>query len=295
MKIREDEKIRILTIQALFMDDELYDVFVLKGGNALKLAFKLEDRTSKDIDVSMASDFKEVDLSLSDVEEKLISALQKVFRPHEYEPFDFKIVERPKIMNPDKGSFWGGYSAEFKVIDSATFKKLGIEEARKRAIGLGDGQKKSIQIDISKHEYCAGKMPLDLDGIQVFAYTPLMFINEKLRAICQQMPEYNKIVATSSSPRPRDFFDIHLVFENLGIDEALFLDKDNIDLLKEIFKIKRVPLAFLGLIKSTFEFHEKDYGRLQASISGGFELKDFSFYFEYVTALVEKLEPFWKE
>lgn len=51
------EQAKRLTLIALFSDDELVDRFVLKGGNALNLAYGLNIRASVDLDLSMASGF----------------------------------------------------------------------------------------------------------------------------------------------------------------------------------------------------------------------------------------------
>ena len=57
MNIELLEKIKKLTISALLADDLLMGVLVLKGGNALGLAYDITNRGSLDIDFSMAKDF----------------------------------------------------------------------------------------------------------------------------------------------------------------------------------------------------------------------------------------------
>ena len=42
----------MLTLRALISDEELMYGLVLKGGNALELAYKITDRASKDVDFS---------------------------------------------------------------------------------------------------------------------------------------------------------------------------------------------------------------------------------------------------
>ncbi|MDA5111008.1 nucleotidyl transferase AbiEii/AbiGii toxin family protein [Brevibacillus thermoruber] len=59
MLTAEADKLRKLAIISLFSDDELMDILVLKGGNALNIAYKINDRASMDIDLSMDSDFEE--------------------------------------------------------------------------------------------------------------------------------------------------------------------------------------------------------------------------------------------
>ena len=55
------EEIRRLIITALFADDTLSEQLVLKGGNALTIVHKIGDRTSLDLDFSMAEDFSDLD------------------------------------------------------------------------------------------------------------------------------------------------------------------------------------------------------------------------------------------
>src|SRR5437867_2298452 len=61
---------------------------------------------------------------------------------------------------------------------------------------------RKFRVEISKHEYCEGKIQATLDGHTIYVYTEEMCVVEKLRAICQQMPGYGK---TNPTPRARDF------------------------------------------------------------------------------------------
>jgi hypothetical protein len=58
---------------------------------------------------------------------------------------------------------------------------------------------------------------------------------EKLRAICQQMPEYTH--RTRHSGRARDFYDIYCVVTELGIDLG---SEENLELARRIFAAKQV-------------------------------------------------------
>lgn len=63
--IHEEERIqriKRLVVIAMFSDDELMERFVLKGGNAIDLAYQLGWRASVDIDLSMADDFRPEDI-----------------------------------------------------------------------------------------------------------------------------------------------------------------------------------------------------------------------------------------
>ena len=65
-----------------------------------------------------------------------------------------------------------------------------------------------------------------------------MIVCEKLRAICQQMPEYRNVVSTqTASARARDFFDIWFVLEHIGADIA---SPEFACLLSQVFDQKKV-------------------------------------------------------
>ena len=57
-----------------------------------------------------------------------------------------------------------------------------------------------------------------VDDLAVYAYSPQMLVAEKLRAICQQMPEYTSYLRKHATPRGRDFLDIHTVAEYFKVD-----------------------------------------------------------------------------
>lgn len=104
-------EIKLATLRALMSDDILMQGLVLKGGNALQLAYDITDRVSIDIDFSMENDF-----SLKDYERlnRVISTLlTKQFDSLDLTPFDVKLKEKPK-----EGSIpqWKGYLLEFKLI-----------------------------------------------------------------------------------------------------------------------------------------------------------------------------------
>ncbi len=282
--------IRKLVIIALFSDDDLMDVFVLKGGNAISLIYELAYRASQDIDVSMAGDFDKKELGV--VKHKLERALTVTFREHGYEIFDVKLEPRPMQLDEDKIDFWGGYQLEFKIAERTTFNeyKSDLAALRRRAVAVRDDQKKIFRVDISKYEFCTVKEPRDLDGYRIYVYTPVMVIYEKLRAICQQMEAYSSIVPTHKPrARGRDFFDIHLLIEKRNLNDTLH-DPENLILLEKIFAAKRVPLKLLSQIRNEAEFHRHDFQAVMATVTTDYDLQDFDYYFDCVARLVESLK-----
>jgi hypothetical protein len=120
-----------------------------------------------------------------------------------------------------------------------------------------------------------------------------MIVCEKLRAICQQMPEYRQVVeSTSQVPRPRDFFDIYNIVEKFGID---ITEPSTIDILLCMFEVKKVPLQLLGQINYFREFHRSAFSSLESTVTPDAGLKDFDFYFDYVVDLVGSLKALWEK
>lgn len=284
------DEIKKLVIKSLFVDDDFYDLFVLKGGNALSLAYKTSNRSSKDVDVSMAEDFL---LENKEVLKKLENAFEKIFKNSEYKTFDFKLSKRPMSMDEEKKMFWGGYLLEFKVIEREKYNESDMQTTRKTAINLGKKGSKSFTVDISKYEYTLDKQEMDFEGLSIFVYTPIMIINEKIRAICQQMEDYP--VNTTRKPRPRDFFDIHLIFTTpeCGVNDEIFLSEHNLNMLKEMFTLKKVPLELIDKISETYDFHNTAYESLKATVPIYIEVKEFKFYFDFVVEKVKKLNSLW--
>jgi hypothetical protein len=123
-------------------------------------------------------------------------------------------------------------------------------------------------------------------------YSPQMLVAEKTRAICQQMPEYTRLMKKYASPRGRDFLDIHTVAEHFRVD---FGDSRFHDILEKVFQAKRVDLQLLSKIgdEETREYHRPDFVSIAPTIRPGFELQDYDFYFSYVVEKCRMLESLW--
>ncbi|WBV56473.1 nucleotidyl transferase AbiEii/AbiGii toxin family protein [Chryseobacterium daecheongense] len=67
------DKIKMLTLRALMSDETLMHSLVLKGGNALHLAYEITNRGSIDIDFSVAREFTDQEI------EKMPSLLEMIF------------------------------------------------------------------------------------------------------------------------------------------------------------------------------------------------------------------------
>ncbi len=285
------DSIKIWAVQAMFSDDDLLEQLVLKGGNAMALVHQVSARASVDLDFSLKHDFGD---DKAKVEASIHRTLSETFRTNGYEVFDFKMGETPKRISEDMKSFWGGYGVEFKLVTVAVYQEHSqdLETLRKRAINLGLGTR--FIIEISRFEYVDDKQQAELDGYVIYVYSPEMIVCEKLRAICQQMPEYAPIVkrgpAHAARARARDFVDIFVLRDTLRLDMT---SEKSIKILTSMFEVKKVPLSFLGLIPKYRDLHQADFAAVVATVDPGFDLKDFDFYFQYTLQLVEQLKPVW--
>lgn len=289
-----EDKIKRLVIKALFADDELSEMFVLKGGSALDLIYQIQKRASIDIDISLEKDFQDFDLNKDKIFDKIKSAFSKVFSDTDYAVFDLELNKRPRNMSIEGEKFWGGYQLLFKVIEKDKYSEENIELSRKQSIALGKGNKKDFKVDISRFEVCGAKKEFIFEDFYIYVYPPLMIVNEKIRALCQQTKEYCAIIGSQQiSPRPRDFFDIYSVFESNLISESEFFNPQNLLTLEEIFNIKKVPVELISAIRSSYDFHYQGYSSLKDTVYADANIKEFSFYFDYVLGIVAKLETFW--
>jgi hypothetical protein len=137
---------------------------------------------------------------------------------------------------------------------------------------------------LSKFEYTKGKIAREIDNFDIYVYAPEMIAIEKLRAICQQMPDYhlNRIPRA----RARDFYDIHLIVTETGVNLP---SAENKDLLRHIFEAKEVSLDLLQLIAEQREFHRPDWDSVRLSIASD-GLMEFDFYFDFVLKQVTLLK-----
>ena len=285
------ETIKKTTITSLFADDDLLDLLVLKGGNAMDLVHKVSSRASVDIDLSVDDSF-----DYDTVWPKVETALRNGFAEKGYLAFDIKMTIKPGKMPDELASFWGGYLVEFKLISRARAEEVGLDQEtmRREAIMLGQGTK--FTIDISRHEYTEGKQPHDFDGYTVYVYSPEMIVCEKLRAICQQMPEYAEIVKRKGkrkglgNQRARDFIDIEALIKKFSIDLSGARARL---LVEQMFTIKHVPLVWLGKIPETRAFHAIGYPEVRAAMKPGIEVHPFDYYFDFVVEHLQKLKPLW--
>ncbi len=285
------EQIKRWAIIALASDDFLMQTLVLKGGNAIDLLVppsggKLS-RASYDLDFSMEDDF---DDDLGKIASRIEKTIRDTFAEKDFIVFDYKFSQKPKVMKDNLKDFWGGYYIEFKLITVDEFSRLNgnLEKIRRGAIAIRPNQSSKVEIEISKYEYVGDKIRMEVDGHTVYIYSPQMIVFEKLRAICQQLPSYAKIIPPHSPrPRARDFYDMHLICEQHEIEVNSEASKE---LVRLIFEAKKVPLSFIKDLASNAQIHRQDWQNVLDTLpaSEKAEVKDFEYYLLFV---VEKFNP----
>lgn len=279
------EKIKRLAIIAMVSNDYLMEQLVLKGGNAIDIIYQLSGRASIDLDYSIPTDFKSHEPS--EITETIKDALCTTFAEEGLSVFDLEIEEKPSgIGQIDEMEFWGGYQIEFKLIPTDILSEQGknLKLLRRAATIVGPNNRQTFKIDIGKFEYCSGKVAKELDGYTLYVYSTEMLVLEKLRAICQQIPEYREMVKSHDPvPRARDFFDIYIITQKFPID----MNNQRIkDMLIAIFAVKKVPLDYLNQVSSHRDFHRREFVSLKDTVKSGVKLKDFDFYFDYVIGMI---------
>jgi predicted nucleotidyltransferase component of viral defense system len=280
-------EIRRNIVAALCSDDMLMSTLVLKGGNALAIAYHLPTRTSMDVDYSMSGDVADRALFQNRIERVLAAR----FRSLDIELIDFQMQDRPPLpqgvaMHPN----WGGYACEFKLVSRKLFLEYGHDahQLRMRALDVDIGSRKTLSIDISRHEYCDDRHTKEIDGLEFFVYSPELLCAEKLRAICQQFDEYP--LRGHPAPRARDFYDIHVIITLLAVKLAT---PEFRSLLREVFLAKSVPLSFLWRLREAREFHRSDWPVVE--ITASHLAGDYDWYFDFVIAAVDQLQALGME
>jgi predicted nucleotidyltransferase component of viral defense system len=275
MDLRE---IRRNIIVALASNDTLRDLLVLKGGNALDLVYLAGARGSLDIDYSMAGDLSDMD----SFRELLLGTLRRHFLALGLLVFDDTLEPKPQSSQKAR---WGGYEVRFKLIrcDHASAVGLELERLRRESLQSGPGQQRVFIVQISKYEFCDASTVVELGGAVVRIYTPMMIVAEKLRAICQQMPEYT--LRRQPSPRARDFFDICKLLDLMGTRIEI---TSLAGLVRAVFDAKEVSTALLSRIGEQYHFHESDWAVVQTTARG--HVEEFEHYFHRVVRLADELD-----
>ncbi|WP_214873987.1 nucleotidyl transferase AbiEii/AbiGii toxin family protein [Exiguobacterium sp. s140] len=285
---------RDLAIKGIFSDDDLFEILTLKGGNAMAL-LDITDRASQDLDFSIKQGIR---LTQDEDAPKFKKALERTFEEEGYRVIDFKFDVKPKKTKRELPPFWGGYSINFKVMDEETYEKTyGVSDQKRSSMALQlEGGKKKIEIDISLEEYTEDRMQMKLDEYQIHIYSPLMIVYEKMRALCQQLPDYE--YASFEKTRARDLYDIYIAIQKSSSLElrGQILSPSNVHILREMFKAKNVSLELLLKIEYYREQLEDDFNqRVTPQIADRKNVPDFDFLFEFNIELIKEVYALLEE
>lgn len=280
-------KYRNLTIQGIFSNDDLMEILTLKGGNAMQL-LDITNRASQDLDFSIRQGIK---LSAEVEGVAFKESLDRIFEEEGLKVIDYKFVCKPKKSKNVLPPFWGGYGIEFKLINNEIYEEYGPENPQAlsvRAESL-EGGKKKIEIDISLEEYTEPRIEMELEDVTIYLYSPLMIIYEKMRALCQQLPDYP--LASTEKVRARDLYDIYIaIMKSEGSLLEEIHNEKNLYIIKEMFKTKDVEIGLLKKIEDYKDNLEQDYkDRVIPQISEASEKPDFEYLFSYNLQIINKM------
>ena len=195
-------------LHALSLDEKLHEQFVLKGGNALRLAYK-SPRSSVDVDFSSKETFPDqpddkTQVLLEDIKERLNRALENVAPIYDFEVLVIQSTDiHPGNHDP----------REFPALEI----KVGYSELEDRDPPFSD----VVKLEITLNEVvCADEYVLvdsgSADEIDLHVSGLDDIIAEKLRSLLQQV-ERNR-------NRPGDVYDIWFFTTRVGA----VLSKENI-------------------------------------------------------------------
>ncbi len=273
------EEVITQTIIAIYSASSSSKTLFLKGGSAMRLFDNLTSRLSIDADFSVKTDIADENIFFRDLE----SSVANGFRSKRFDIIDFKWKRKPKVIRPGFPDWWGGWLCEFKLL---SFRHRGktLRTMRRNAL-IPDGANSSkVTLEISKHEYCGTKRTKIINGIKIFGYSRELLVLEKIRAICQQHPDY---AYRSSKNRARDFYDI---YELTADTDDGFISRCSSQ-IEKVFRAKEVPLKILASLWEVDFIDEQRPGfdAVKDTVIG--EIHDFDVYVEHLRFFVRDIYP----
>lgn len=266
-----------MALVGIFSDPELSRQLVLKGGTAMHLFEKMDERLSTDVDFSSREGLAEAAIFFDRMKQVLTAA----YEPSGLDLFDFQYQRRPK-ESKKRPQWWGGWACKFKLSPHSD-RHLKPEQRRRQAL-IPEGTPSSIiDIEISDREYVGKPRHKTLHGVKINGYTLALLVVEKLRAICQQHPDYPH---RGQKNRARDLVDIfHLTRDHQTV---AFLEECKRELPKS-FEVKEVDVGLLrGLHEDDFvEMLRAGFPQVRDTLQGS--VYPFETYLEYIRDFVSKI------
>ncbi len=268
-------------VVAIYSNPKLAGRLILKGGSAMRLFDKQSTRLSIDADFSIEGALTNDDAVFRDMERSFAGR----FSTRGFDVIDFRATRRPKKVRQGFPEWWGGWACEFKLVDKTHANKR--LEARRRNAHIPEGANSpKIQIDLSEHEYCGKQRTMSIRGARIRAYSREMLVLEKLRAICQQHPEYP--LRREAKNRARDFYDIH----ELTLDTSSEFVRRCKHHLKPVFDAKAVPMWLLLALYDDEAFVDEfrlGFDQVRDTVQG--KLFNFDVYLEHLRFFVRDICP----
>ena len=268
-------------IIALYSSSKLAKLLILKGGSAMRMFDDLSARLSFDADFSI----EETLTDASPVKREMERCLKRRFAHHGLDLIDFSFQKRPKVVKKDFPEWWGGWACEFKLV-SRKHRGKSLEAKRRNALVPERASSSRIKIDLSEHEYCGKRRSKTIAGSRIRAYSQEMLVLEKLRAICQQHPNYP--YRQQSKNRSRDFYDIHALTTDAS-EDFLARCKHHV---KPVFEAKEVGMWLLRSLWDDEDFIDefrRGFELVKDDVSG--KVDDFDTYLEHIRFLVQDICP----
>lgn len=271
------------SLVAIYSNNLLSDQLFLKGGQALRVKEKIKNRFSADIDFSFATEIADQDIYF----EMLREALASGFYGSGYYLFDFSYNRKPRFKKEGTPDFWSGWGVEFKLVPNSKRNLSKADLSRSGLVPKGASSPK-ITLDISEHEYCGSVEKVKVKCTDVNVYSRKLLILEKIRAICQQHPEYP---LKSVDQRARDYYDIEQLW-------VIVLKEENAEVfleecakhIKLVFDAKGVNLELLeNIFEPAFvELQKNGWKSVQNTVSG--KLESFEYYIETLKFIVSEIK-----
>lgn len=284
IKVSIDRVIEIC-LTAIYKNDLLNAKLYLKGGQYLRVKENLKNRFSVDTDFSYDGKIEESEVYFETLKDCLIQE----FHSNGFYLFAFKFSRRPKMLAADTPDFWIGWAVEFKFIESEK-RNLEIGQLNREAIIAEGTSSPKVLIDISQSEYCGSSDIVKLKSVEVKTYSRELVILEKLRALCQQHPDY---LYKDGNPRGRDYFDIEQLWSKAisepDLDEAVF-KAGLLKHIKEVFAAKDVDLGLLKKIQEEkfVDSQKLNWPSVEATVAKDV-LKPFDYYIENIKEIIKFL------
>lgn len=281
------DKIRNTIITSIFSNDDFLDILTLKGGIAMRL-LDLTNRESSDLDFSITEGKR---LSKEIEGKQIEKQLNQSFEEIGYKVISLKFSDKPlkrKVITPP---YWGGYQIEFSIISLDRFHDLN-EKQKSNINAYGESienGKKKIKIDLSFEEYTKPRIETQLNDYTIYLYSPIMIVYEKIRASCQQLPEYK---LGTEKARARDLYDIYTMLthkKQIDLKNEVF-NEDNFYIIKKMFELKNVDFPLMLKLETIKHDLSSDYeNNVLPQIPGNQETPSFDYLFSYNNEIFKDL------